>query len=246
MSSNKKFEVVSEYEVYMLDENGDRGKRVCGAKIKDGGRCKIKAGAGTDHTGIGRCVKHDGEDSNSSNWLEMVEDISDGSALGKALERSKKGEVAINDVTEELLMQRGLLMWYIDHVMDREGETEFTPKDIKIIKRLNKDLIKTKESAAKIKGSLKLDAVTVKKFVDQLMTFLVGELESKLKRNEVMAIMEKMMEEVFIPMASRGMINGDLGALTQLPDGMKSMSMVDNNEAVNAIEEIESKEDSDG
>lgn len=243
--SNKteEVEIIDRQEVYLI-ENGEREKRICGAIKTNGERCKAPAGIGTDHSGIGYCITHDLRSNKTKNWLETANKLAEGSKLGTALDRASKGEIAVNKIDNELLMQRGLLLWYIDHVMERDDNPEFTKSDIDTIRKLNRDLIKTKESAARIKGSLKLDAVVVRKFIDQLMSFLVDELESKLKRNEVMVIMEKMMEDVFIPLASRGMINGDLAALTQVPEGMKSMAMVDQNEEAKYIEtadELESE-----
>lgn len=246
--------VVSKNEVYLLDDEGQELKRICGHIKKDGLRCKAPAGWKTDHSGYGLCYHHDRGRNASKSWRQLSQDIAEGSSLGKILERSQDGEVVINDVTKEINFQQALLLWYIDHVMNRtdydedgnEMEPEFTPKDIKILKNLNQDMIKAKESAAKIKGSLKLDAVVVRKFVDSILTFLVSELESKLRKNEVMQLMEKLMEKVLVPMSSKGMINGDVSALSEVPEGMKSMKMIAEDDTRKKVDNVERGGNSDG
>lgn len=246
--------IVSKNEVYLLDDEGDKLKRICGAVKKDGLRCKAPAGWKTDHTGYGLCWHHDKGKDGVESWRKMTSDIAKGSSLGKILERNKDGHVAVNDVTNEIRFQQDLLLWYVDHVMNRKNfneegvpeDPEFTPKDIKILKNLNQDMIKAKESAARIKGSLKLDAVVVRKFVDSILTFLVSSLENKLRKNEVMSIMEDMMEKVLVPMSSKGLINGDVSALSEVPEDMKSMKMISENDTRKKVDNVNRGDNEDG
>lgn len=247
-------EVVSRNEVHLIDEDNERLKRICGHIKKDGLRCKAPAGWKTDHTGYGLCYHHDKGRDASQSWRQLSKEMAEGSSLGKILERSEDGEVAVNDVTDEIKFQQSLLLWFIDHVMNRENfdedgnpiDPEFTPKDIKILKTLNQDMIKAKESAAKIKGSLKLDAVVVRKFVDSILTFLVSELEHQLNKSEVMSLMEKMMEKVLVPMSSKGMINGDVSALSEVPEDMKSMKMIAEDDVRKKVDNVDRSKKEDG
>jgi len=55
-------ETVSPFEVYLLNENGDRVRRICGAKRRNLPKrfvCTRPPGGGTDHKGSGRCKLHE-------------------------------------------------------------------------------------------------------------------------------------------------------------------------------------------
>ena len=57
-----KYELISTYENYLLDENGNRVKRICGCpsvRHAIGFVCQSLAGLGTTHVGVGRCRHHD-------------------------------------------------------------------------------------------------------------------------------------------------------------------------------------------
>jgi len=74
---------VSPYEVYLINPDGTRGRRICGAKranLPPQYVCLMPAGKGTDHVGVGRCRIH-----HSGKWPDISQFSSSRNlALGKA------------------------------------------------------------------------------------------------------------------------------------------------------------------
>lgn len=211
---------ISPEECYLLKEDGSRGRRVCGEiRKKDGKRCLARAGAFTAHPGIGRCLKHDKSKMGRKNWLKMSQEIAKDTTLGKMLISAIDGEVSLNDVSDNIALQQAMILWYVDYVVNRAGsdENKFDKDDIRFLKELNIDMIRSKESASRIKGSMKLDAIHVRQFVDQIMAYLAGRLHQLLDDDKVVVgILRDMAKEVFIPMAATGFIQGDVHALAEL------------------------------
>lgn len=48
----------------MSENDSQKGHERCGAKTRSGGECKLPAGHGTEHVGIGRCRRHGGSTPN--------------------------------------------------------------------------------------------------------------------------------------------------------------------------------------
>jgi len=216
-------------ECYVLKSDGvTYGRRVCGAIRQDGKRCLASAGKMTAHHGFGRCLSHDKHERGKSNWLRLSSSIAKDTSLGKLLANSMDLDVQVNDVTSNLAFQESLLLWYMEHVMTRAENKEFDKDDVRFLKELNIDMIHSKESAARIKGSTKLDAIHVKQFVDQIMAYLLGRLH-QLGQDEqtIMNLLRDMVKEVFAPMAATGLIQGNVGTLAKIDDRYKSMNIPD-------------------
>ncbi len=244
-------EVVSINERYLVDDDKKRLQRVCGEIKADGRRCLAKAGFGTAHAGVGLCKFHEKGLRGSQGWSSLCMEMTKGTSLGKMLERNAGGDVMISDITEELSFQQTLLLWHVNHVMERKLEDDegnilppdFTPADIRILRQLNTDMIKSKESASRIKGSLKIDALTVKKFVDQILSFLAKELEDLLPAEVSIGIVERMLEEVFYPLASQGTISGDLTPLAEIPKNLKDMDAFQKSDVKDVSDYIDNEMD---
>ena len=220
---------ISPDECYLKNPDGSRGRRVCGSiRVRDGKRCLARAGAFTSHPGVGKCLKHEGNTKRAQkNWLRMSSKIAENTTLGKMLVQAIDGDIKLGDVSDNIAMQQALILWYVDYVVNRagEGENDFDKDDIRFLKELNIDMIRSKESAARIKGSMKLDAIHVKQFVDQIMAFLTGRLMQILDDERlVMNLLRDMAKKVFIPMAATGLIQGDVHPLAQLPEEYKTLS----------------------
>lgn len=235
---------ISPLERYVKKPDGtaDYTFRVCGAIRKDGKRCLAHAGEATDHKGIGLCISHDIGYAGMKSWKTIAANISQKTKLGMLLKVSENLEVDISNITEEILFQQSLILWYLDDIMtknlDKDGnprldsdgnpiEPKITKEDMWTLKTLNNDMIRAKESAARIKGSMKLDAITVKQFWDLVFSFLIKELSDKgLSKHEIASIMQKMGKEVFAPMAATSLISGDITPIVQIPQELQDMRLV--------------------
>jgi hypothetical protein len=209
--------VVNSNEIYWGNEDGSRGIRICGAVKSDGRRCLAAAGLGTDHLGIGYCVAHD-KFRGAKNWLKLTTDMAKKTSFGQMLENCIDQEVKIGEVQDEIRFGQAFILYYVSEVL-RRGD-DFTKDDIKFLKELNLDMIRSKESAARIKGSMKLDALTVKQFVDQLLPFLLNRLVKLIGREEAFTLVQDMNEEVFVPMTAQSLISGDMEPFKQIPNSI--------------------------
>ncbi|MFH2013597.1 MAG: hypothetical protein ABIJ17_01350 [Patescibacteria group bacterium] len=226
--------IKSPIEIYWKNEDGSSGIRICGAYKNDGRRCLAPAGKETDHEGIGKCIFHDGTTEGRQGYNYLVAQVSKGTKLGLLLEQSETQEIKINETQNELQFNQALLLFYLQDIIEKKGN-ELSKDDIKFLKELNDGLVKIKESSARIKGSLKLDTLTVKQFVDQVLSFLLDELAKtgKLTPEELREIMYKMSEKVFAPMTATSMITGNPSILQKVPDALRDMKRIANAEEVN-------------
>lgn len=114
----------------------------CGAKTRNGGKCKMAAGAGTDHLGIGRCKLHGGASPNAqlTGVVELARreaavmgrplDIAPGEALLQCI-RIAAGEVqyasdriAELDVDDAIVGQRTVKTRPLSEGKDGESPTQ--------------------------------------------------------------------------------------------------------------------------
>jgi len=228
--------VKSPIEVYWKNEDGSRGIRICGCIRNDGRRCLSPAGEGTDHRGVGYCFLHDKVNRGKKGWLKLVAEGAKGTSLGDLIDKNEDLEVRVGEVTEEIRFQQDMVLWFINHIMNRDNGVdsegnrlppEFTKEDIRFLKELNIDMIKSKESAARIKGSMKLDVLTVKQFAGQILTFLFGRLVKMVGKAEAYKLASDMNAEVFAPMIAKSLISGEISPLHELPDSLKDLSIVE-------------------
>src|SRR4249920_131530 len=59
----------------MSDKDLEPGRERCGAQSRTGGTCKLPAGHGTDHVGIGRCKLHGGSTPNHRANAELIKAV---------------------------------------------------------------------------------------------------------------------------------------------------------------------------
>lgn len=217
-------EFISLNEVYWRNEDGSRGQRVCGAIREDGKRCLLRAGDGTGHQGVGMCFAHDKGNLGRKGWLQLVGEAAKTTTLGNLIDRSEDLEVSIGEVNDEIRLQQILILSFVQDVVEKKGGN-FSKEDLKFLKDLNLDMIHSKESAARIKGSMKLDAVTVKQFANQILTFLFGRLSTMVGKAEALKLASDMNKEVFTPMIARSLISGEVKALEELPRSLEGLSI---------------------
>lgn len=223
-------EVVSALEVYWKNEDGSRGTRICGFQRKDGRRCLAAAGRGTDHDGVGYCFAHDRYRAGKDGWLRLVAEGAKGTSLADFIDKNEDLEVSVGEVTDEIRLQQALMLWVINDAMSSKGTLD--KQDIKFLKELNIDMIHSKESAARIKGSMKLDALTVKQFAGQILTFLFGRLVKMVGKAEAYKLAADMNTEVFAPMIAKSLISGEMSPLQELPRSLENLKIAKNKSVV--------------
>src|ERR1700723_564286 len=83
----------------MGDTDSAAGHERCGAKTRNGGVCKLPAGHGTDHPGIGRCKLHGGSTPTHEGAASMEIARRECAALGVPIDTTP--DVALMDEVRE-------------------------------------------------------------------------------------------------------------------------------------------------
>lgn len=212
------------YEVWLIDEEGEHIKQVCGYPkkgtpkilLKDGLKkdliCAKSPGWGTTHKGMGFCDNHEQGSLNktSRNFLEIAIVYSENNSLSRILEEVEQAEIKVTDVADEIKMLTALqlqLMEWIDDDKEDDG-VAWTPVKVSMMVSILREIIKSKESAARIEGSMRLELNTLQQVVEMIMSFLVKELNNlSIPRDKVTEILHRMTEEVFVPLTNQSMIS---------------------------------------
>lgn len=136
-------ERVSPFEVYLLNEHGERVRRVCGAKrggLPEQFACLRPAGAGTDHKRHGRCSMHE-----AKRWPKPVK-------LGK-------GVNLLADAQKGLSYEKYL----IEASKELQGSPEFSDltsevMDLTALRNLVKDKLRVDGTFGRVEAIIKLQA----------------------------------------------------------------------------------------
>lgn len=220
------------YNVYLLDGMGEKIRRICGFPKKGVPEvlakknltkdmvCAKAAGHGTA-TDMGFCSDHINKrlTVGAKNFYELAKFYVESSSLTQVLKDVEHTEINLNDISQEVKLLQAMqlqLMNYIEENEDDELKTSWTPTRIQWVTSIIKDIIRAKETASRIEGSMRLEMSTLRTVVEMIMSFLVKELMSKnVPKDAVMEIMQKMTSEVFIPMTNQALI-GDKQNILQL------------------------------
>ena len=95
--------------------------QLCGAKTKSGSPCRMFAGQGTSHVGIGRCFRHGGA---SPNHEKHAAKISLQQRLHSEAEALTGEEAQPHRVLKNLLQQTGGRLRWLDKEIAREHSAE--------------------------------------------------------------------------------------------------------------------------
>ena len=216
------------YDVWLLDEDGERIKQVCGHPKKGTPRvlfksglkkdliCQKAPGHGTPHLGQGFCDSHEkgSLEKSSKNFMEVARVYSENNSLSEILEDVEKIEIKATNVENEIKMLLAMQLQLVEWIdLNTENGEEWNPARISWMVNILKEIIKSKEAAARIEGSMKLEMNTVKQLVELIMSFLVKELSGLLPKDKVTEIFHKMNDEVFLPATNQAMMTDKLNVL---------------------------------
>jgi len=119
-------EVVTQSEIYLLDDKGRRERRICGV-IKNGRPCLKDAGVGTSHSGSGRCFKHSDllREKKTKGFMQRITTavLKDESELKKAALNSE--EIDVYNIDDLLKI---LYMFLEDHI--NKNQYNFKKTDV--------------------------------------------------------------------------------------------------------------------
>jgi len=200
-------EKVSSFESYVI-ENGVRTKRVCGRQRKNkpkGIVCLHPAGAHTVHPGYGQCSLHDNSITNSNRtnvWALLNIEAGLPSTLKEVFENAQLiDDIHLSEVDDDIKMMYAL----VGDIVHKGEEVPLTSRDIDRVMGILGKIIKAKETRAKLNKEVKLDATTVKEFVNQIFEVVI----SLAPKDTARRILVQIMDEVIAPFKTAGRITGD-------------------------------------
>ena len=161
---------------------------ICGVQRKnmpDGFVCTKPAGEGTDHLGVGCCMRHDNKNRQlkafrtlRKHLKNVSDDMGTPHALEKVMERAESLEES--DITNQDLSLRilhSLLFQYLeDHGNDEEG---WTFADSLRVMEITDAVRKTQETKAKTQKILYFSPEAVRDFVRSLFGMALGFIEKQ-------------------------------------------------------------------
>ena len=214
-------EKVNPYEVYLLDEEGERLKKICGGQrrgLPEGYVCTQSAGHNTNHPGIGPCKKHDYSIPNSRNtrlWDTLNRAHGLPSTLSEYLSYSDDIEERhLTTVDEDIKTLYGILSYQLSKRNIDSEDLKKSEKELKEITLSNADLdlalkimdkiLKAKDIRMKLSKELILDTSTIKMFVHQIFRVAT----EKLAEHQAKMLLNAFLEEVIIPFQTKGRIKG--------------------------------------
>lgn len=211
-----KYKIVSPYEVYLLDKEGEPSKRICGVQRNNrpkGHLCHMDAGAGTNHSGVGPCSSHDRQLTNPNNtslWHKLNRQHNLPSTLMELLENTHDIEdKVLASIDDDIKFLYALKAYFLEKKgHNSEGkEVDLSSDNIELLLKITDTIIKAKEKRVKIKKEIVLDATTVRAFIDQIFRIIVANTNQAHSRR----ILTEILDGVITPFKQSGRISGDLG-----------------------------------
>ena len=213
--------------VYLLSPTGDRKYRICGRYIKGLPKCfvcKNKAGAGTEHKGIGACRYHEVNNELVIKkrldylWTMLNKEKGMPENLSKLVDYAKRiDQRIVESFDPDIRIMYALLGWVLNKDINR-GELNNT--DIKLALNVFDRLTKAKFLRKKAESETKLDMTSVTKFVGDIFTILQKH-SSQITAQQMMA---DILKEVVQPLRDKNMIveDADFEILDLMPKELKN------------------------
>lgn len=218
------------YDIWLLDDLGEKRKHICGypktgvptvlAKqgLKKDMVCNLASGWGTS-TSVGFCTNHIDKRLNygAKNFYSLAKMYAEDNTLTEVLEDIEKTDIVLNDVSGEIMllsaMQLQLMKWIESHP-DADTGVNWSPTRIGMMTTILKDIIRAKETASRIEGSMRLELSTLRSVVEMIMSFLMKELKANnIPKDVIVEIFSKMTDELFIPLTNQAMITDKKNSL---------------------------------
>jgi hypothetical protein len=212
-STKPKIDKVSPYEVYLVGENNQRTRRICGTQrnsMPEGYVCLKLSGDGTDHPGYGQCTYHDRQITNPNNtglWQDLNRQAGLPANLMEYFENAQIiEEKHLTSVDEDIKGMYALVSYVMQRRRDLENPEEgyLTNQDIELVMKITDKIVKAKELRPKLKKEVSLDTTTVKAFVDQIFKIIM----QNAAKNVGKRILTEIMDDVIVPFKTQGRIVG--------------------------------------
>lgn len=186
-------------ETWLVSPEGLKIRKICGHTSDYSGICLLPSGLGTDHYGKGKCKRHarsvlynphlnqiEGLPTKFSQLLQHVDTLE---------------ETTLLNVDHEIKFLYALQLML--STMSADGEN-LSLDVLEQLQSLTMDIVKTKAIKNKIQREMRLDASSVKEFVEQIFKIVAR----RVPKNEAQNIFTDIMNDVIIPYRNQAKISG--------------------------------------
>lgn len=212
--SKPNIEVISHDEIYLLDQNNNRTKRICGAKregISEDFPCMEVAGLDTSHPGIGRCYLHDHQISmvkKTSTYRQMIDvdgkdkNLIDFLSLADTLEIEE-----LTSVDSEIKLLQSMITMLLS------SNPKITSKKASDISRMLEKLGRLKSLKVESAKKAQLDFTVVNK----LLKGIIMSIRMHVSPEAAKRVIADVLTTTINPMMSSGDLSyGDVGEIKKL------------------------------
>lgn len=202
-------EVVSQTEVYVVDKDGNRIKRICGYKTADETPCLNPAGHGTVHRDFGYCKVHDRKTKGGSKmWGLFAEEKGLPKNLGGLFQRAKELEDEdLSKMDGDIQLAYVLLADTLSPLKDNsngkknkeELDRRLTIAEKDHALRILRFISEAKRNKSTMEKEVKLDITTVKDFVVQIFKVI----EQTVQGHKAADVMNAILSQVLLPLKAQ-------------------------------------------
>jgi len=212
--SKPKIEVISHDEVYLLDPEGNRTKRICGAKregIPGDFPCVELAGLNTTHSGVGKCHLHNKSlevAKKISTYHKMIEVNIENKTLKDFLNLTETQDVEdLTSVDPEIKLLQGMIS------MRLSGQEGLSAKDATDVSRMIEKLGRLKSLKVESAKKAQLDFTVVNK----LLKGIIMSIRMHVSPEAAKRVIADVITTTVNPMMSSGDVSyGDINELKKL------------------------------
>jgi hypothetical protein len=185
-------------ETWLIDPSGIRLRKICG-HASQYGVCLLPSGLMTDHYGKGRCKKH----SRSALYNPQLNQVE---GLPTRFIQLLQHVDTMED-TVLLNVDHEIKFFYTLQLMLTTMSPDGINLPIEVIEKLQSltmDIVKTKAIKNKIQREMRLDASSIKEFIEQIFKIIV----QRVPKPEAQNILQDIMNEVIVPYRNQARISG--------------------------------------
>jgi len=196
-----KIERISDVEVWLLNDDNDRIRRICG-KVRQGipaeFPCLEDAGKGTEHEGAGYCDIHDISvqivDKVRNTYSSIIDLDKKRSVMDYLVRSSQEESEHHTSVDSEIELLEALIASLIE-----DNKTSITPKKADDIAKVAQKLGNLKKIKIEAMKKEKLDSEVVSRFLKQIMGVIKMHTSQQTTKN----IIADIISQVVVPMMHR-------------------------------------------
>ncbi|NHJ46158.1 MAG: hypothetical protein FK733_00085 [Asgard group archaeon] len=206
-----KVERITEFEVYLLDEQNQRIKRICGHKrnaVPNEFPCLVDAGYGTEHSGVGFCLKHDSTGMKSDFLISGETDFPE--TVRSAVDRIRDmDDSQMSDLDGDIKVLYALLQFIMTGTGTDDNNRVLSKEGVKTATQIIQKIIDAKKTKHDLRKTMSIDVKMIRAFLNQVLGIIRRNVDEATSNR----IFTEILQQVVFPMQRKELISGEPGDL---------------------------------